>query len=71
MITKGVPSVPSPVCNLCKFDASVTHEVFTDAVVGEFRSEYGVSDEVSIIPPYYDYSCRRLQATRFELHIWE
>ncbi len=48
-MTKGVPSVPSPVCNLCKFDASVTHEAFTDAVVGEFRSEYRISDEVSII----------------------
>jgi len=45
MVTKGVPSVPSPVCNLCKFDASVTHEAFTDAVVGEFRSEYRISDE--------------------------
>jgi len=45
MVTKGVPSVPSPVCNLCKFDASVTHEAFTDAVVGEFRSEYRISDD--------------------------
>ena len=47
MVTKGVPSVPSPVCNLRNVDASVTHEAFTDAVAREFRSEYGISDDVS------------------------
>ncbi|KAK2465931.1 hypothetical protein APHAL10511_001572 [Amanita phalloides] len=46
MVTKAVASVPSPVCKLTSFDTSVTHEAFTDAVVREFRAEYGIDNDV-------------------------
>ncbi|KAF8638590.1 hypothetical protein AX17_002131 [Amanita inopinata Kibby_2008] len=45
MVTKGVASVRSPVCNLQRFDSSITHESFTDAVVNEFRNKYNIGDE--------------------------
>ncbi|KAG6861965.1 hypothetical protein C0995_009149 [Termitomyces sp. Mi166 len=46
MVTKGVASVRSPVCNLQQFSAIITHDSFTDAVIDEFRKEYGVSAPV-------------------------
>ena len=47
MITKGVSSVRSPVCNLKQFNATITHEAFTSAVVEEFRKEYQVDTKVN------------------------
>jgi lipoate-protein ligase A len=47
MVTKGVASMPSPVCNLRNFDTSITHEAFADVVAREFRAEYGISACVS------------------------
>ncbi|PPQ94828.1 hypothetical protein CVT25_007465 [Psilocybe cyanescens] len=49
IVTKGVGSVRSPVCNLQRFDASVTHESFSSAVVEQFRREYGVTSKPCIV----------------------
>ena len=42
MVTKGVASVRSPVCNLQQHDASVSHERFVRAVELAFRGEYDI-----------------------------
>jgi lipoate-protein ligase A len=49
MITKGVASVRSPVCNLQQFRPTLTHDAFADAVVCEFRKEYGIDGPVRTI----------------------
>ncbi|PPQ69891.1 hypothetical protein CVT26_014154 [Gymnopilus dilepis] len=49
IVTKGVGSVRSPVCNLQRFDPSLTHEVFTAAVITKFQEEYGVSQKPFIV----------------------
>ncbi len=46
MVTRGVASVRSPVCNLQQFNTNARHETFAEAVVHEFRDEYSVHDEV-------------------------
>jgi lipoate-protein ligase A len=46
MISRGVQSVRSPVCNLRQFNPDVDHLSFTNAVVKEFRGEYGIDEEV-------------------------
>ncbi|KAI0036064.1 hypothetical protein K488DRAFT_76244 [Vararia minispora EC-137] len=46
MVTRGVASVRSPVRNLCCFQPDTTHESFVDAVVREFREEYGVNEDI-------------------------
>ena len=63
-MTKGVASVPSPVCNLRNFDTSITHEAFTDVVAREFRAEYGISDCVSHFLLFLP-----LEAARFEYFV--
>ncbi|KAF8645496.1 hypothetical protein AX16_007781 [Volvariella volvacea WC 439] len=45
MITRGVASVKSPVCNLHQYDTSITQETFSQAVVDEFKKEYGIHEE--------------------------
>jgi lipoate-protein ligase A len=45
MVTAGVASVRSPVCNLQQTSPHVEHGLFMNAVVDEFRREYAV-DEV-------------------------
>ena len=47
MITKGVASVRSPVCNLAQFSETASHDTFVAAVVDSFKTEYGVHDEVN------------------------
>ena len=49
MVTKGVASVRSPVCNLQQFNVNVSHGDFSDAVVKAFQDEYGVDQEVYVI----------------------
>ncbi|KAF8806143.1 Lipoyltransferase and lipoate-protein ligase [Phlegmacium glaucopus] len=49
MITKGVSSVRSPVCNLKQFGATITHEAYTSAVVEEFRKEYQINTECCVV----------------------
>lgn len=49
MITKGVASVRSPVCNIQQFNVNVDHVSFSNAVVNEFRKEYGINEEVGVI----------------------
>jgi lipoate-protein ligase A len=50
MITKGVASVRSPVCNLAQFSETVSHDTFVNAVVDSFKAEYGVHNEVALYP---------------------
>lgn len=47
MITKGVASVRSPVCNLQQFNATISHDTFSNAVIRAFRQEYCLDQEVS------------------------
>lgn len=49
MITKGVASVRSPVCNLQQFSSSISHETFSVAVVKAFREEYNIDEEVRLL----------------------
>ncbi|KAJ7886705.1 hypothetical protein B0H13DRAFT_2043687, partial [Mycena leptocephala] len=44
MVTKGVASVRSPVCNLQQTSPHVEHDSFVRAVVDEFRREYAVDE---------------------------
>ncbi|KZT29356.1 Lipoyltransferase and lipoate-protein ligase [Neolentinus lepideus HHB14362 ss-1] len=46
MVTKGVDSVRSPVCNLRQFGSSINHETFINAVIEEFRKEYRVEEPI-------------------------
>lgn len=46
MITKGVASVPSPVCNLQQYKPDVSHEDFVSAVVHEFQNNYNIRESV-------------------------
>jgi lipoate-protein ligase A len=46
MITKGVASIRSPVCNLQQFSCEITHDTFTNAVVREFQKEYEIGTPV-------------------------
>jgi lipoate---protein ligase len=49
MITKGVASVRSPVCNLQQFNCEITHDSFTNAIVREFKNEYGIDTPVRML----------------------
>ncbi|TFK29027.1 Lipoyltransferase and lipoate-protein ligase [Coprinopsis marcescibilis] len=49
LITKGVASVRSPVCNLQQHNPGIGHEEFTNAVIDEFRDEYSVRTEVCFV----------------------
>lgn len=57
MITKGVSSVRSPVCNLRQFNNEITHDTFTNAIVQEFQNEYGINTPVRMfeILPLFSY----------------
>lgn len=48
MVTKGVASVRSPVCNLQQFGSQISHDAFSNAVIDAFREEYGVDQEVCV-----------------------
>lgn len=52
MITRGVASVRSPVCNLQQYSSSISHDAYTDAVVQAFREEYEIDEEVRNIFVY-------------------
>lgn len=49
MITRGVASVRSPVCNLQQFNTNAHHGAFAEAVVDEFRDEYSIHDGVCYV----------------------
>ncbi|KAJ7859963.1 hypothetical protein B0H14DRAFT_3446351 [Mycena olivaceomarginata] len=59
MVTAGVASVRSPVCNLQQTSPHVEHGVFVNAVVDEFRREYAL-DEADDPTQYVDESARAL-----------
>ncbi len=48
MLTKGVASVPSPVCNLRQHNVNISHEQFCEAAIREFRRVYDVNEEVRL-----------------------
>ncbi|TFK70606.1 Lipoyltransferase and lipoate-protein ligase, partial [Pluteus cervinus] len=45
MVTRGVASVRSPVCNLQQHNPDVTHETFTQSVIRAFQEEYQVKTQ--------------------------
>ncbi|KAF5322645.1 hypothetical protein D9619_000244 [Psilocybe cf. subviscida] len=49
IVTKGVSSVRSPVCNLQRHDLAASHERFTSAVISQFRQEFGISSNVCTV----------------------
>jgi lipoate-protein ligase A len=49
MVTKGVASVRSPVCNLQQFSHEITHNTFTNAIVREFQNEYEIDTPVRML----------------------
>ncbi|TEB32240.1 Lipoyltransferase and lipoate-protein ligase [Coprinellus micaceus] len=49
MVTKGVASVRSPVCNLQQFNENVSHQAFTNAVVAQFKRDYTIDEEPVLI----------------------
>lgn len=49
MLTKGVASVPSPVCNLRQHNVNISHEQFCETAISEFRRVYDVNEEVQRI----------------------
>jgi lipoate---protein ligase len=49
MVTKGVASVRSPVCNLSQFKPTIGHDMFVDAVVKSFRAEYDIEVDDEIV----------------------
>ncbi|KAF6748958.1 Lipoyltransferase and lipoate-protein ligase [Ephemerocybe angulata] len=61
MVTKGVASVRSPVCNLQQYNPEVTHEAFTNAVVAhhflvpdsqEFRCDEDIRKGIEELPTW-------------------
>jgi lipoate---protein ligase len=48
LITKGVPSVSSPVRNLVQWNREFGHEKFVQAVTDEFKKTYGGSHGVEV-----------------------
>jgi lipoate-protein ligase A len=56
IVTKGVPSIRSPICNLKLFDANITHDIFVDLVIEEFKKEYGINEQVYTAFVHYSHS---------------
>ncbi|KII94603.1 hypothetical protein PLICRDRAFT_33404 [Plicaturopsis crispa FD-325 SS-3] len=72
MITKGVASVRSPVCNLRRFSATVNHDAFTKAVIDAFREEYGIHEQTCVVSENEDTKgIEYIRAGMAELPSWE
>ncbi|KAF8874354.1 hypothetical protein BD779DRAFT_1566899 [Infundibulicybe gibba] len=72
MITRGVASVRSPVCNLQQYSNEVTHDTFADAVVAEFRKEYDIHEPVHTVEETEDMTnIEYIQKGIEELHSWD
>ncbi|KAJ4479055.1 Lipoyltransferase and lipoate-protein ligase [Lentinula aciculospora] len=71
METKGVASVRSPVRNLQQFNQDATHEGFMNAIVHEFRQEYGIRDAVQTISEDDCKDIEYIQHGILELPSWE
>ncbi|KZP21546.1 Lipoyltransferase and lipoate-protein ligase [Athelia psychrophila] len=72
MITRGVASVRSPVCNLQQYSPSASHDAFADAVVQAFREEYNIEQDVQMAEENeatlgIDYVRKGME----ELHSWD
>lgn len=51
MISKGVSSVRSPVCNLNQVKPGVTHDEFVQSVIKEFSAEFSTDNKVGTLVP--------------------
>ncbi|KAJ3568815.1 hypothetical protein NP233_g5463 [Leucocoprinus birnbaumii] len=72
MITRGVPSIRSPVCNIQQSNLNVDHDSFTAAVVDEFRKEYGINEDVVEVEESDDLlSIDYIKKGMSELPTWE
>jgi lipoate-protein ligase A len=49
MVTKGVASVRSPVCNISQVKAGVTHEDYTRAMIRQFSLAFKTDDHIQYI----------------------
>ncbi|KAJ6615624.1 hypothetical protein B0H10DRAFT_57219 [Mycena sp. CBHHK59/15] len=73
MVTAGVASVRSPVCNLQQFSADIEHTVFSRAVVREFRKQYDVNeaaDPIQIVGESWG-GIPYIQSGMAELQTWD
>ncbi|KAF8915189.1 hypothetical protein CPB85DRAFT_1294760 [Mucidula mucida] len=70
MITKGVASVRSPVCNLQQHDPTITHESFSDAVVQAFREAFSDASPVQRVTAI-DSKNEDIQKGMSELTTWD
>jgi lipoate---protein ligase len=66
IVTKGIASVRSPVCNLQQFRPNLNHDAFSAAVVNEFRNEYDVDEMVRIFLFSY-----HIVFENFQVHVVE
>jgi len=71
IITKGVLSIRSPVCNLDQFDATITHEGFTSAVIHEFRKEYQIDTKCCMVEELGARDIEYISKGMSELSTWD
>ncbi|EIN10496.1 Lipoyltransferase and lipoate-protein ligase [Punctularia strigosozonata HHB-11173 SS5] len=74
MVTKGVASVRSPVCNLSQFKPSIDHSMFVNAVIKSFRGEYDidVDDETVYVSEAPEtHSIPYIKSGMEELRTWD
>ncbi|RDB20159.1 Lipoate-protein ligase A [Hypsizygus marmoreus] len=76
MVTKGVASVRSPVCNLQRFSDAISHDNFMNAVVHEFQKEYGLQSSPQMIDQtedleILDYIRKGMDELRASLLSWD
>ncbi|KAF9478650.1 Lipoyltransferase and lipoate-protein ligase [Pholiota conissans] len=71
MVTEGVASVRSPVCNLKKYSVNATHDNFTNAVTAEFRKEYGVTSDPCIVTDSEGSNIEYIRRGMQELDTWD
>jgi len=72
MLTKGVASVRSSVCNLQQHNPSITHEAFAEAVIKAFQEEYGIDEAPCVIEENEQLlNLEYIQKGLLELPSWE
>ncbi|PPQ71362.1 hypothetical protein CVT24_011748 [Panaeolus cyanescens] len=71
ILTKGVESVRSPVCNLIQYAPHLNHQAFTDAVVESFKSNYGLTPSIQTVHEEDGASVKYIQNGIKELQSWE
>ncbi|KZV96976.1 Lipoyltransferase and lipoate-protein ligase [Exidia glandulosa HHB12029] len=71
MLTKGVASVRSPVCNLRQWKPDASHEQFVQAAVESFRQEFDVEREPAFIDEGDFQDVQQVRQSIDELQTWE